>query len=59
MIILLGLVTVVYLAVGFLLINKSADCYWDDRKAALWFTVALTWWIMVPAVYAQFGMFIE
>ena len=60
MIILLGLATVVYLAVGFLLINKAADYQCDDdRKAAIWFTVAITWWVMVPAVCAQFKMFIE
>jgi hypothetical protein len=58
MIILLGLATVVYLAVGCLLMNKAAECYWDDRKAAIWFIVGLTWWIMVPAVCAQFGVFI-
>ena len=56
--ILIGLVTVVYIAVGMFLMNKAADCYFDDRKAFLWLVITLVWWVMIPAVCAQFGVFI-
>lgn len=58
MLILLGLVTVVYIAVGLCLMNKAADYFTDSRTTVLWLVIALAWWIMIPAVCAQFGVFI-
>ena len=56
MMILLGLVTVVYLWVGALLIVQTLTND-DNFISSLYLALTLGWWIMIPAICAQYKIF--
>ena len=65
MVILIGLVMVVYLLVGFALTFKACDALAfhvaglkaksKEFSATIYFALAVTWWVMIPAILIQFG----